>query len=214
MSDRSGTLVGVSERTTDAQLPGVVAERSAGWESTARMILEFGEEGLVEGVVSEQAVAVLLLAREVRRLRVGEDDFQFLRIDTDLNMEDDEGHNWTILPLARVMQDRIAPGLRCTIGRSGSLANAVILKLELLDQSAAWEDIRVVVTFRQPTHSEEPTHRAVAVERDGRLVVVTGVPNNVSDPTQAVAAAVRLNTMLTKMLASGNDVSIRGWDDH
>ena len=115
------------------------------------MILEFGEEGLVEGVVSEQAVAVLLLAREVRRLRAGEDDFQFLHIDTDLNMEDDEGRNWTILPLARVMQDRIAPGLRCTIGRSGSLANAVIVKLELLDQSAAWEDIRVIVTFQQPS---------------------------------------------------------------
>lgn len=71
VSGRSGTLVGVSERTPDAQLPGVVAERSAGWESTARMVLEFGEEGLIEGVVREQAVAVLLLAREVRRLRKG-----------------------------------------------------------------------------------------------------------------------------------------------
>lgn len=158
MSGRPGTLDGVSDRTPDAQLPAVVAERSLGWESTARMILEFGEEGLVEGVVHEQAVAVLLLARELRRLRVGEDDFQFLHIDTDLNMEDDEGRNWTILPLAQVIQDRIAPGLRCTIGRAGAHADAVVLKLELLDQSAAWEDIRVVVTFRRPSHSAEPTH--------------------------------------------------------
>ena len=204
----------MSERTPDDQLPGVIAERSPGWESTARAILEFGEEGLAEGVVSEQAVAVLLLAREVRRLQVSEDDFQFLHVDADLNMEDDEGHNWTILPLARVLQDRIAPGIRCTIGRSGALANAVVWKLELLDHAAAWEDLRVIVMFRQSSHTEEPTHRPVVVERDGRLAVVTGVPNNIGDPTQAVAAAVRLNTMLSKMLASGNQVSIRDWDEH
>lgn len=62
------TLPGMSERTRDAQLPAVVAERSPHWELTARHILEFGEEALVEGIVSEQAVAVLLLTREVRRL--------------------------------------------------------------------------------------------------------------------------------------------------
>lgn len=67
----------------------------------------------------------------------GEDDFHFLHIDTDLNMADDDGNNWTILPLSRVVQERIAPGLRCSIGRSGSLTNAVIAKLKLLDESAA-----------------------------------------------------------------------------
>lgn len=56
---------------------------------------------------------------------------------------------------------------------------------------------------------EQQTTRPVVVEQDMRLVVVTGEPNNVSDPTQAVAASMRLNTML----ASGNEVSIRGWGD-
>ncbi|QVT79715.1 hypothetical protein ENKNEFLB_02105 [Nocardioides aquaticus] len=55
-------------RVPDADLDATVEAWLPRWISTARTILEYGEEGLVDGLVEEQAVAVLLLARQVRRL--------------------------------------------------------------------------------------------------------------------------------------------------
>ncbi|GAA1240812.1 hypothetical protein [Oryzihumus leptocrescens] len=68
-------------------------------------------------------------------------------LEADLNAEDDDGNNWTLVEMDQFDPARVYPGARLLAGRPGFAAPAQVLRTELfLTTSGA---VRVLVTFRQ-----------------------------------------------------------------
>ena len=68
-------------------------------------------------------------------------------LDADLNAEDDDGNNWTLLASGEFDPSWVFPGAVIRAGRAGTEAEAQVLSTELHLDSAGVA--RVLVTFRQ-----------------------------------------------------------------
>lgn len=67
---------------------------------------------------------------------------------SDLNQEDDDANNWTIVETDDFDPSRIYPGACVTAGHPGGRARVQVIRTELL-RSTRHDDICVLVTFYQ-----------------------------------------------------------------
>ena len=86
-------------------------------------------------------------------------------LEADLNAEDDDGNNWTLVEVDQFDPARVYPGATLLAGRPGALARAQVLRTELLPTTGG--AVTVLVTFRQPAlRTLEEALQAPAPERE------------------------------------------------